>query len=153
MDQRMKHLGCPVVHGDKWIVNKWVKWHHHMFSHPCHRHDIRVKTPASDFFYKLWFFIIETNLDEEGNNKCCDEKSQLLGTHVLNSWGITSSGVITRIHCCVISRIHWGITSIAVISSSCGCINFTSNIKVGVWASSVILWWYCCKLKEGEQLV
>ena len=34
--QRMKHLGCPVVWGDKWIVNKWVKWHHHMFSHPCH---------------------------------------------------------------------------------------------------------------------
>ena len=32
MDQRMKHLGCPVVQGDKWIVNKWVKWHHHMFS-------------------------------------------------------------------------------------------------------------------------
>ena len=22
MDQRMKHLGCPVVQGDKWIVNK-----------------------------------------------------------------------------------------------------------------------------------
>ena len=36
-DQRMKHLGCPVVQGDKWIVNKWVKWHHHMFSHPCSR--------------------------------------------------------------------------------------------------------------------
>ena len=35
-DQRMKHLGCPVVYGDKWIVNKWIKWHHHMFSHPCH---------------------------------------------------------------------------------------------------------------------
>ena len=35
--QRMKHLGCPVVTGDKWILNKWVKWHHHMFSHPCHR--------------------------------------------------------------------------------------------------------------------
>ena len=34
-DQRMKHLGCPVVYGDKWIVNKWIKWHHHMFSHPC----------------------------------------------------------------------------------------------------------------------
>ena len=32
MDQRMKHLGCPVVQGDKWIVNKWVKWHRHMFS-------------------------------------------------------------------------------------------------------------------------
>ena len=37
MDQRMKHLGCPVVHGDKWIVNKWVKWHHHMFTYPCHK--------------------------------------------------------------------------------------------------------------------
>ena len=36
-DQRMKHLGCPVVQGDKWIVNKWVKWHHHMFSYPCTR--------------------------------------------------------------------------------------------------------------------
>ena len=34
--QTMKHLGCPVVFGDKWILNKWVKWHHHMFSHPCH---------------------------------------------------------------------------------------------------------------------
>ena len=33
--QTMKHLGCPVVMGDKWILNKWVKWHHHMFSHPC----------------------------------------------------------------------------------------------------------------------
>ena len=37
MDQRMKHAGCPVVYGDKWIVNKWIKWHHHMFSHPCLR--------------------------------------------------------------------------------------------------------------------
>ena len=35
-DQRMKHLGCPVVYGDKWIVNKWIKWHHHMFTYPCH---------------------------------------------------------------------------------------------------------------------
>ena len=35
--QRMKHLGCPVVFGDKWILNKWVKWHHHMFSYPCYR--------------------------------------------------------------------------------------------------------------------
>ena len=50
-DQRMKHLGriidrifdfslifpgCPVVFGDKWIVNKWVKWQHHMFTYPCY---------------------------------------------------------------------------------------------------------------------
>ena len=47
MDQRMKHLGCPVVHGDKWIVNKWVKWHHHMFTYPC---PIHVKDMR---FYKV----------------------------------------------------------------------------------------------------
>ena len=28
--------GCPVVFGDKWIVNKWVKWQHHMFTYPCY---------------------------------------------------------------------------------------------------------------------
>ena len=26
MDSRMNHLGCPVLYGDKWIGNKWVRW-------------------------------------------------------------------------------------------------------------------------------
>ena len=26
MDSRMHHLGCPVLFGDKWIGNKWVRW-------------------------------------------------------------------------------------------------------------------------------
>ena len=39
MDVRMKHMGCPVVQGDKWIANKWVKWVHHMFEYPCSRFD------------------------------------------------------------------------------------------------------------------
>merc|ERR1739848_50483 len=25
-DSRMNHLGCPVLFGDKWIGNKWVRW-------------------------------------------------------------------------------------------------------------------------------
>ena len=37
MDERMMHLGCPVVAGNKWIVNKWIKWHPHMDSYPCYR--------------------------------------------------------------------------------------------------------------------
>ena len=24
-DSRMQHLGCPVLYGDKWIGNKWVR--------------------------------------------------------------------------------------------------------------------------------
>ena len=27
MDSRMHHLGCPVLYGDKWIGNKWIRWH------------------------------------------------------------------------------------------------------------------------------
>jgi prolyl 4-hydroxylase len=25
-DSRVFHLGCPVIIGNKWIANKWVKW-------------------------------------------------------------------------------------------------------------------------------
>ena len=37
MDERMLHLGCPVVAGNKWIVNKWIKWHSHADMFPCYR--------------------------------------------------------------------------------------------------------------------
>ena len=29
--------GCPVVVGNKWIANKWVRWHGQMWTHPCSR--------------------------------------------------------------------------------------------------------------------
>ena len=29
-DIRMNHLGCPVVYGNKWIANKWVRWSEQM---------------------------------------------------------------------------------------------------------------------------
>ena len=32
---RMKHLGCPVLFGDKWILNKWIRWESQMFSRKC----------------------------------------------------------------------------------------------------------------------
>ena len=32
---RMQHLGCPVLYGDKWILNKWVRWSSQMFTFDC----------------------------------------------------------------------------------------------------------------------
>jgi len=34
-DSRMNHLGCPVLFGDKWIGNKWVRWQEQMSSFKC----------------------------------------------------------------------------------------------------------------------
>ena len=35
-DTRNIHLGCPVLYGNKWISNKWVKWLDQMWHYPCH---------------------------------------------------------------------------------------------------------------------
>jgi len=35
MDIRMIHLGCPVLYGNKWIANKWVRWTEQMNRFPC----------------------------------------------------------------------------------------------------------------------
>ena len=29
--------GCPVLYGEKWIANKWIKMHGQMFKHKCQR--------------------------------------------------------------------------------------------------------------------
>ena len=34
-DSRMRHLGCPVLHGNKWIAKKWIKWLTNFKNHPC----------------------------------------------------------------------------------------------------------------------
>ena len=34
-DQRMTHLGCPVMYGDKWILNKWINWGAQMANYKC----------------------------------------------------------------------------------------------------------------------
>ena len=26
IDPRMDHQGCPVLYGNKWIANKWIRW-------------------------------------------------------------------------------------------------------------------------------
>ena len=36
-DTRSLHMACPVVFGNKWILNKWVKWLPHWDTHPCSR--------------------------------------------------------------------------------------------------------------------
>ena len=34
-DSRSVHLGCPVVYGNKWIMNKWLKLNAQFQKHPC----------------------------------------------------------------------------------------------------------------------
>ena len=34
-DSRIVHLGCPVLYGNKWIANKWIKWLPNYESFPC----------------------------------------------------------------------------------------------------------------------
>ena len=34
-DSRIRHLGCPVLYGNKWIANKWVKWTGQIKNYPC----------------------------------------------------------------------------------------------------------------------
>ena len=34
-DSRINHLGCPVLHGNKWIANKWIKWLANFKNFPC----------------------------------------------------------------------------------------------------------------------
>ena len=35
-DSRIRHMGCPVLHGNKWIANKWIKWIANYRNYPCH---------------------------------------------------------------------------------------------------------------------
>ena len=37
-DSRTRHLGCPVLIGNKWIANKWIKWLANYKSYPCQVH-------------------------------------------------------------------------------------------------------------------
>ena len=34
-DSRIRHLGCPVGYGNKWIANKWIKWGSNFQTYPC----------------------------------------------------------------------------------------------------------------------
>ena len=34
-DFRVLHLGCPVLHGNKWIANKWIKILSQFKHYPC----------------------------------------------------------------------------------------------------------------------
>merc|ERR1740131_886129 len=34
-DYRMKHIGCPVVYGNKWVSTKWINWSEQMNRLTC----------------------------------------------------------------------------------------------------------------------
>ena len=38
-DSRVYHLGCPVLYGNKWIANKWIKSLANFKNYPCHLND------------------------------------------------------------------------------------------------------------------
>ena len=44
-DSRIRHLGCPVLYGNKWIANKWVKWLPQFRNYPCLR---------KEYFYSVY---------------------------------------------------------------------------------------------------
>ena len=48
-DTRAMHAACPVVRGDKWIMNKWVKLTPHWDSHQC-----QVKDRDSQGAFSRW---------------------------------------------------------------------------------------------------
>ena len=35
-DSRVYHMACPVLYGNKWIANKWIKTLANFKSYPCH---------------------------------------------------------------------------------------------------------------------
>ena len=40
-DDLVKHGGCPVLIGSKWITNKWVRVNSQMYRRPCPRYSNR----------------------------------------------------------------------------------------------------------------
>ncbi len=34
-DKRTEHAGCPVLLGEKWVANKWIREYNQMFRRPC----------------------------------------------------------------------------------------------------------------------
>ncbi len=40
IDSRALHLGCPVLFGNKWIANKWVKWIAQQRKLPCSKESV-----------------------------------------------------------------------------------------------------------------
>nr|XP_045585701.1 prolyl 4-hydroxylase subunit alpha-2-like isoform X2 [Procambarus clarkii] len=34
-DENTRHGGCPVLHGSKWICNKWIHYNDQFLQHPC----------------------------------------------------------------------------------------------------------------------
>ena len=34
-DKNTLHAGCPVLYGEKWVSNKWIRVNGEMFTRPC----------------------------------------------------------------------------------------------------------------------
>ena len=41
VDSRVRHSSCPVLYGNKWIANKWIKWIANFKTFPCNLSPLR----------------------------------------------------------------------------------------------------------------
>lgn len=57
-DWRVRHGGCPVIVGSKWITNKWVRAHSQMFNRPCPKYTNKQlrKFRSKDKWHKGEYF-------------------------------------------------------------------------------------------------
>ena len=37
-DPEIEHMGCPVILGNKWIANKWIKFNAQFKHYKCNKH-------------------------------------------------------------------------------------------------------------------
>ena len=53
-DWRLTHAGCPVMIGNKWILNKWIRSNSLMFKRPCPDYSLKQvhQFSGNDIFQK-----------------------------------------------------------------------------------------------------
>jgi len=53
IEARTVHGGCPVLYGNKWVANKWVRSNAQMFTYECPRDG-----SSNQHFYNKYFKLI-----------------------------------------------------------------------------------------------
>lgn len=52
-DYFTKHAGCPVLLGNKWVANKWIREHGQEFRRPCSPEDF-VEEPEKVYYKDIF---------------------------------------------------------------------------------------------------
>ena len=54
-DSRTRHLGCPVLLGNKWIANKWIRWQSNYNNFPCKIYESHFTVKQNSKGNKVFF--------------------------------------------------------------------------------------------------